>query len=140
MTTFKGFSTAIRRCAVRLSTSRTEKSNIAMSTTLFALARPTRLTKSRIAAGRTPRRRPPAAAQAGDGLHARIVPAADMAVPHELGEHALGQHRVGEVEPGELVLTRMRPDREVVEEPVVERPVVLEFKGAQGVGDPFDRI
>jgi hypothetical protein len=50
----------MRRSAVRLSTSRIANSNIAMSTTLFALATPMRLTKSRIATGGTPRRRRPA--------------------------------------------------------------------------------
>ena len=50
----------MRRCAVLLSTSRTEKSNMATSTTLLAFATPIRLTKSRSASGGTPRRRSPA--------------------------------------------------------------------------------
>src|SRR5258707_13054477 len=50
----------MRRKAVLLRTSRTEKSNMATSTTLLALATPTRLTKSRTAWGGTPRRRSPA--------------------------------------------------------------------------------
>ncbi len=50
----------MRRSAVLLSASRTAKSSMPMSTTLFALATPMRLTKSRIASGGTPRRRKPA--------------------------------------------------------------------------------
>ena len=105
------------------------------STTLLALATPMRLTKSRIAAGGTPRRRKP-----GQRRHARIVPAADMAAAHEFGEHAFRQHRVGEIEPGEFVLMRMRRHRQVVEEPVVERPMVLEFERADRVRDAFDGV
>ena len=52
---------------------------MATSTTLLALATPMRLTKSRIAAGGTPRRRSPAKRR-----HARIVPAVDVAVAHQL--------------------------------------------------------
>ena len=60
MTILSGRSTAMRRHALLFSTSRTEKSNIATSTTLLALATPIRLTKSRTASGGTPRRRNPA--------------------------------------------------------------------------------
>ena len=78
-----------------------ENSSIAMSTTLFALATPIRLTKSRIAAGGTPRRRSPASVGMRGSSQPRDMPAA-----HQLREHALRQHRVGEIEPGELVLMR----------------------------------
>ena len=106
-----------------------------MSTMLLALATPMRLTKSRIAAGGTPRRRKP-----GERRHARIVPAADMAAAHEFGEHALRQHRVGEIEPRELVLVRVRGHRQVVQKPVVERPMVLEFERADRMGDALDGV
>ena len=92
-------------------------------------------TNSRIAAGGTPRRRKP-----GQRRHARIVPAADMAAAHQLGQHALRQHRVAEIEPRELVLARPRRHRQVVEEPVVERPVVLEFERADRMGDALDGV
>jgi hypothetical protein len=53
------------------------------------------------------RRRHAAALQAGHRRHARIVPACDMAVAHQLGQHAFRQQRVGEVQPRELVLSRL---------------------------------
>ena len=40
------------------------------------------------------RRRHAAPAQPGKRRHARIVPAGDVAAPHQLGQHPLGQHRV----------------------------------------------
>ena len=72
------------------------------STTLLAFATPMRLTNSRTAAGGTPRRFKP-----GNGRHARIVPAGDVAVAHELRQHALRQQRVGQVEAREFVLARL---------------------------------
>ena len=53
------------------------------------------------------RRRHAAPAQPGEGRHARIVPAGDMARRDELGQNALRQHRVGDVEARELVLMRL---------------------------------
>ena len=125
----------MRRCADRLSTSRTACSNIATSTTLLALATPMRLTNSR-----KRRRRHAAAAKPGQRRHARVVPARHVAAAHQLGQHALGQHRVAEIEPRELVLTRMRRHRQIVEEPVVERPVVLELQRADRMRDALDRV
>ena len=81
-----------------------------------------------------------AAAQPRERRHARIVPAGNMPLAHQLGQHALGQHRVGDVEPRELVLPRMRRHRQVVEEPVVERPMILEFERADRMRDVLDRI
>ena len=59
MTTFSGRSTAIRRGAVSFSSSHTLWSSIAISTVPSVLEMERRLTKSRIAAAGTPRRRSP---------------------------------------------------------------------------------
>ena len=52
----------------------------------------------------------------------------------------LAQHGVGEVKPGELDLPRTARHDKLVEKPVVERTVILEFKGADGMGDPLDGV
>ena len=81
-----------------------------------------------------------APAEPGKRRHARVVPAGDMAVAHQLGQHALGQHGVAEVQPRELVLARPRRHRQVLDEPVIERPVILEFERAERMGDALDRV
>ena len=81
-----------------------------------------------------------APAQGRDGGHARIVPAAHVALAHEPAEEALREHGVGEVEAGELVLVRPRRHRQVLDEPVVERPVILELERADRVRDALDRV
>ena len=86
------------------------------------------------------RRRHAAPLQPGDGRHARIVPAGDVAVAHEFGQHPLRQQRVGEIEPREFVLMRLRRHRQLVEQPVIERPVVLEFQRADRMRDALDRV
>ncbi len=86
------------------------------------------------------RRRHAAPLQARNRRHARIVPAGDMAVAHELGQHALGQQRVGQVQPGEFILPRLRRHRQLVQEPVVERPVILEFQRADRMRDALDGV
>ena len=85
-------------------------------------------------------RRHAAPAQAGQGRHARIVPAGDMALPDQPDQPALRQHRMAEIEPGELILIRPRRRRQVFDQPVVERPVVLELHGADRVGDMLDGV
>ena len=57
-------------------------------------------------------RREAAAANAGERGHARIVPAVDAVLLHELQQLALGQQRVGEVQAVELDLLR-REDAQV---------------------------
>ena len=81
-----------------------------------------------------------APAQAREGGHARVVPAAHVPLVDEAQEHALGQDGVREVEPRELVLVRARRHRQVLDEPVVERPVVLELERADRVRDALDRV
>ena len=81
-----------------------------------------------------------APAQAGHGRHARVVPAAHVALVHQAQQHALGEDRVREVQPRELVLVRPRRHRQVVDEPVVERPVGLELERADGVRDALDGV
>ncbi len=85
-------------------------------------------------------RRHAAAPETRKGRHARIVPAGDQVPAHQLGQHALGEHRVAEIEAREFVLTRVRGHREIVQEPFVERTVVLEFQGADRMGDVLDRV
>ncbi len=81
-----------------------------------------------------------APAQAGDRRHARIVPAANVALLDEPEQEALGQHGVGDVQPGELVLPRPGGDRQVLDQPVVQRPVRLELERADRMGDALDRV
>ena len=57
--------------------------------------------KSRIASGGVA-----AAAHADERGHARIVPAADVLLLHQLEQLALAHHRVAEIEPRELDLAR----------------------------------
>ena len=85
-------------------------------------------------------RRKPAPPQTGQGGHARVVPAAHVAVLHQFDQPALAQHRVLEVQAGELVLARAGRRIQVVDKPVVQRPVILELQAAQRVGDMFQRI
>ena len=85
-------------------------------------------------------RRVAAPAQPHQGRHARVVPAADIALLDQLQELALAHHRVGQVEAGKFVLLRAVDAEQVVQEPVVEGAVVLELQGADGVGDPLDGV
>ena len=106
-----------------------------MSTRLSLFATPIRRTNSRIA-----RRRHAAAAQPGQGRHARIVPPAHVALLDQLDQAALGQDRVRQVEPRELVLARPARHRQMLDQPVVQRAVVFELERAQRVRHPLDRI
>ena len=67
-------------------------------------ATPMRSQKSRIDF-----RRVAAAAKAADRRHARIVPAGDVLLLHELQQLALAHHRVVQVQPRELDLLRAQP-------------------------------
>ena len=125
----------MRRCAVLLRCSRIENSNIADVDDAVGFGDADALDEiadrlGRHAAPPQPRKR----------RHARIVPAADVAAAHQLGEHALRQHRISEIEPREFVLMRLRRHRQIVEEPVVKRPVILEFQRADRMGDALDRV
>ncbi len=86
-----------------------------------------------------------AAAQADDGGHARVVPAADALFIDELGQLAFAGEHVAEVEAGELVLARVRRGDEfafgqAVEQPVVEGALVFKLQGADAVGDLLERV
>ena len=81
-----------------------------------------------------------AASDARDRRHAGIIPSAHMAIIDELEQLALAHHRVVQIEPGEFDLAGPRGHGEVLEEPVVEGPVVLEFQGAERMGDMLERI
>ena len=125
----------MRRSAVLLSASRTEKSNMPASTWLLALDDADALDEI---ADRF--RRHAAAAETGNGRHARIVPAGDIAAAHQSGQHALRQQRMGDVEPRHFILMRLRRHAQVFDEPVVERPVILEFERADRMRDAFDGV
>ena len=83
--------------------------------------------------------RKPAPANAGKSRHARIVPAVDTLLLHQLQQLALAKQRVGDVEPVEFNLLR-RKDAELLDIPAVERLVVGELQRAHGVRDVLDRI
>lgn len=80
------------------------------------------------------------ATHTGNSRHPRIVPAFYKILIHQTLQFALAGNGVVQVQPGEFDLARMTRARNVVQNPVVERTVVLEFQGAQGVGDVFNRI
>ena len=86
-------------------------------------------------------RRDAAPADAGDGRHARVVPAGDEFFVHELHELAFAHDGVAEAEPGEFVLMRQRTRQvEAFQNPIVKRAVHLEFQRADAVRDAFDVI
>src|SRR6185369_643447 len=98
MTTFTGRSTAIARGARLFKSSRTKCSSMAISVVPFVRDTPTAAQKLRIASAVKPRRRIP------ERGHARIVPARDVLLLHQLQQLALAQERVSQVEAIELDL------------------------------------
>ena len=84
-------------------------------------------------------RRIASAAQPADGRHTRVVPAGNVVFLDQLQQFALAHHRVAQVQAGELDLLG-RMDMQGLDEPVVERAVYLEFQGADGMGDAFNRV
>ncbi len=80
-------------------------------------------------------RRDAATTQPGDGRHARIIPAFDYPLVHQLFQLALAGHGVTGVQPPELVLPRSAFYRQVVEKPVVERTMILELQCTDRMGD-----
>src|SRR6202008_1317548 len=85
-------------------------------------------------------RRHAATAQAGEGRHARIVPATHDSAPYKIRQVALGKDGVADIETGKFGLAWARRDRQVVEEPVVEGTMVLELQGAERVCDMFNGV
>src|ERR1700677_1038951 len=82
-----------------------------------------------------------AAAQAGDGGHAGIVPGGDNFIVDELEELALAHDGVTEAEPGKFVLPwEGAGEVEIFQNPVVQGAVDFEFEGADAVGDAFEII
>jgi hypothetical protein len=86
-----------------------------------------------------------AAAQAGQGRHAGIVPAVDMAFLDQLAQAALAGDHVRHVEAREFILARVRRGDQAafgqaVEQPVVEGALVLEFQRADAVSDLLQRV
>src|SRR6202041_3124487 len=78
-----------------------------------------------------------AAADAGEGGYAGIVPAADTLLLDELEQLALAEQGVGEVEAVEFDLLRGE-DAQLLDIPAVEGLVVGEFERTHGVGDALD--
>ena len=76
-----------------------------------------------------------AAAQAADGGHSRVVPAADITAFDECAQLAFAHDRVVDAEAGELDLTRLCGQRDVVDNPIVQRAVILKFERTQRVRD-----
>ncbi len=93
-----------------------------------------------VAEGADRRRGVAAATVAGQGRHARVVPAIHVAFIDQLLELALAGDGVVQVEAGELVLARLGRHRQVGEEPFVERAVILEFQSADRMRDAFDGV
>ena len=85
-------------------------------------------------------RRVAAPAQPADRRHARVVPAGDMLLLHQLQQLALAHHRVVQVEPRELDLLRPVAVEQVIDQPVVERAVIFELERAERVRDALERI
>ena len=82
-----------------------------------------------------------AAAQAGDGGHAGVVPAGDNFIVDELEELAFAHDGVAQAEAGELVLMRQGTrEIEAFQEPIVEGAVDFKFQGADAVGDAFQVV
>lgn len=85
------------------------------------------------------------AAQAHDGGHAGVVPAADLVVVHQLGELALAGDDVGEVQARKFVLAgggagQQTAFGQALQQPVVEGALVFKLQRAQAVGDLFQRV
>ena len=114
--------------------SRWKCSSISISTMPLVRETPAEATKARMASGVIA-----AAAHAGERRHARIVPAVDAALLHQLQQLALAHQRVGDVEAIEFNLLRWE-DAELLDEPAIERLVVGELERAHGVRDVLDRI
>ena len=85
-------------------------------------------------------RRIAAAAHGGQGGHARVVPAGDLALFHQAAQVALGHDGAGQVEPGELDLARRMLKSGLAHHPVVQRAVDLIFQRAQRVGHALQRV
>ena len=125
-----------RAARVWFRSSRTQCSSSATSTVLLNLVTPIALAE---VADRL--RRVAAAAHAGDRRHARVVPAADVAVLHQLRAACACSSRCRS---GSAGRTRSAAGAtaagQLVDEPVVERPVVLELQRADRVRDPLDGV
>ena len=90
-------------------------------------------------------RRVAAAAHAHQGRHARVVPAVDDVLFHQLAQLALAGDDVGQVQAREFELVRHGLLEEAAggqgfQQPVVERAVVLEFQRADRMRDVFQRV
>ena len=71
--------------------------------------------------------------------HARIIPAVDKFLLHQLQQFAFAHHGIGQIQPGKFDLLGMI-DAQLVKEPVVQRPMILKFQRADRMRDAFDRI
>ena len=85
-------------------------------------------------------RRIAAAAQRAQRGHARVVPALDVVLKHQLAQIALAHHRVRHVQARELALLGMVRQRTVVHDPLIQRAVVFKLDRAHRVRDALDRV
>ena len=115
ITTFSGFSTAIRRCARHVEVG----AEVVLQQTHLG-ERDSPVDSHFVAEGPDRLRRVPAPAQARDGGHPGVVPAVDVSVFDQRNQAALAEYRVRDVEPGKLNLLRV-VNVQLIEEPVVER-------------------
>ena len=114
------------RRAFALRSSRRQLSSSARSTVDWTFDTPMRSQNSRMDALVYPRRRRP------QGRHARIIPAGDVALLHELTELALGHDGVIDTERCELNLSRLDAGNgDVRHDPVIKRAVILILKRAE---------
>ena len=79
-------------------------------------------------------------AHAGDGGHAWVIPAIHKAFIHQTLEFALAGDGVIEVQPGKFDLPWLAGSGDVVQHPVIQRAMILEFQGAQGMGNPLHGV
>ena len=81
-----------------------------------------------------------AAAQAGQGGHAGVVPAVHDVLLHQFAQVALAHDGVGHVQAGKLALLREFLAEQVPDDPIVQRAVVLKLQAAQAEGDALDGV
>ena len=69
------------------------------------------------------------ATQTGNRRHARVIPAADMTLFHQLDQLAFRKRQMRHVQTREFGLLRARRHGQVFDQPIVERAVVFELEG-----------
>ena len=73
-------------------------------------------------------------------MHPGIVPPGHMSFVHEAQQLSFAHHGIVEHQAGKLGLLRGPVKADLANQPIVDVPVVLEFEGAERVGDPLDGV